>query len=205
MALPPKGDPRRPLHLAIRSARILGIVCVLAGAGLAMPVVLQRFGRCRGIFAPTWFVLAGCLFYLLPGTLFLVFAVFMKRRRTWAVVGALATASLIALLLVVAAVAILVAVVAEGEAWAIPVFSVIAVWAASELAVGQLIFQLAHSFAAIKHQPFGRDDARGFETLPAKFVQATIIGPAPFAPAPPQPATDPADGRDTTYDPAAPR
>ena len=31
MALPPRGDPRRPLHLAVRSMWVLGVMLVLLG------------------------------------------------------------------------------------------------------------------------------------------------------------------------------
>ena len=37
--LPPKGDPRRPLHLAVRSTRLLGVASVLCGL-----VVILAFG-----------------------------------------------------------------------------------------------------------------------------------------------------------------
>ena len=206
MALPPKGDPRRPLHLAIRSTRNFGVFFVLVGSFAATRIVLTRGGRSGAIFVPSPAVLVAWLLYLVPGTLFLVFSVFMRRRRPWAVVGALLLTSLSALFVSMAAVAILVGMIAEGEARPVRVAVVLAAWTAAEFTIGQLVYRLALSFKAIKHLPFGAaDNSRGFEPLPAARVRSGIIGPQSFAPAPPQPATDPADGEDTTYDPAAPR
>jgi len=132
--------------------------------------------------------------------------VFVRRRRPWAVVGALLITSLSALFVMAAGVAILVAMIAEGEARPVRVVVVLAAWTATEFTIGQLIYRLALSLKAIKHMPFGgAENSRGFEPLPAAQVRSGIIGPQSFAPAPPQPATDPADLNDTTYDPAAPR
>ena len=206
MALPPKGDPRRPLHLAIRSTRNFGVFFVLVGSFAATRIVLTRAGQKGVIFVPSPAVLLAWLLYLVPGTLFLLFSVFVRRRRPWAVVGALLITSLSALFVMAAGVAILVAMIAEGEARPVRVVVVLAAWTATEFTIGQLIYRLALSLKAIKHMPFGgAENSRGFEPLPAAQVRSGIIGPQSFAPAPPQPATDPADGEDTTYDPAAPR
>jgi hypothetical protein len=203
MALPPRGDPRRPLHLAIRSTRNFGIFFVLVGSFAATRLVTTRGGQTGALFVPSPAVLFAWLLYLVPGTLFLVFSVFMRRRRLWAVVGALVLTSLSALFVTLAAVAIVVAMNAEGEARPARVVVVLAAWTATEFTIAQLIYRLARSLKAIKHVPFGAaDDPRGFEPLPAARVRRPIIGPKAF---PPQPVTDPADGKDTTYDPAAPR
>jgi hypothetical protein len=111
MALPPRGDPRRPLHQAIRTTRFLGIGWVLVGACAVIPL-LAGMGLDPGIPAPARVVLFRWLYYLVPGTLFLVFSMFMRRRRFWAVLGALVLASLINLSFLALAVAVFVALVA---------------------------------------------------------------------------------------------
>ena len=40
MALPPKGDPQRPLALAVRSTRILGILFIGLGLCGTLPMML---------------------------------------------------------------------------------------------------------------------------------------------------------------------
>ena len=77
MALPPKGDPRRPLHLAIRSTRNFGVFFVLVGSFAATRIVLTRAGQKGVIFVPSPAVLLAWLLYLVPGTLFLLFSVFV--------------------------------------------------------------------------------------------------------------------------------
>jgi hypothetical protein len=164
---------------------------------------MMRLGGGRGVFAPGRIVFLGSVFYLVPGVLLLVFSVFMARRRLWAVVGALVVSSLAAVFLLVAGVGfgLTISLVPTRQSQVVPIFLFVGVWTVFLVSVAQLIYHLARSFEGIKHPPFG-EELRGFEVLPAA---PPIIGPAPFAPAPPQPTTDPADGRDTTYDPSAPR
>ena len=91
MALPPKGDPRRPMHLAIRSCQglgalfiilsgLFGAACFLGGRGPATRVILVMF------------LLVG-----VPGVLYVLTAVFMKRRQLWAVILGLVVSSVNAL------------------------------------------------------------------------------------------------------------
>jgi hypothetical protein len=205
MALPPKRDPRRPLHLAIRSTRILGGIGVLIGSCVLMPLMMRLPGG-RGVFAPARMMFLGSVFYMVPGVLLFFFSVFMARRRFWAVVGALVVSSVAALFVVFAGVGIAIALMASGVRSPTPGVVLLAVWAVFALAFGQLIYHLAKSFEGIKHPPFG-EELRGFEVLPAAPLMPgpAIIGPGAFVPAPSQPGSDPADGKDTTYDPAAPR
>ena len=70
MPLPPRGNPRRPLHLAVRSTRLLGIILVCFGAFSMFPMLLM-FRRGVGM-SPTWMQLSVAVFYLAPGILFLV-------------------------------------------------------------------------------------------------------------------------------------
>jgi hypothetical protein len=199
MALPPKGDPRRPLHQAVRTTRFLGIGWVLVGACAVIPL-LARMGLDPGIPAPARVVLFRWIFYLVPGTLFLVFSLFMRRRRFWAVLGALIVVSLINLSLVAMAVGILVALVAQRQARPLTVFAVLAVWAVSQLAGAQLLYRLARSFEAIKLAPFGQEESRGFEPLRVTPARKVKTGQGPFARAPHQRSSlgpypgDPPDG-----------
>jgi hypothetical protein len=41
MALPPKGDPRRPLVLGVRSTRLFGIIFLLFGLCSSLPMLLM--------------------------------------------------------------------------------------------------------------------------------------------------------------------
>jgi hypothetical protein len=149
-------------------------------------------------------VMLGAMFYLVPGTLLVVFSVFMGRRRSWAVVGALVVSALAELFLVVVGAGIATFLFSAGRATPTPAILMTAVWAVLAVAVGQLIYHLARSFEGIRHPPFG-EEVRGFELLPAAAVRPVVIGPGTFAPAPPQPGPDPADGKNTTHDPPAPR
>jgi hypothetical protein len=205
MALPPKGDPRRPLHLAIRSTRILGGIGTLIGSCVFIPVMMRLRGG-RGVFAPRDLMIFGALFYMVPGVLLIVFSVFMGRRRLWAVVGALVMSSLAGVFLLFVGAGLVMSLVATRQTSPVA-FILGGVWAIFALAVGQLIYHLAHSFEGIKHPPFGKE-FRGFEVLPAAPVVMPgpgVIGPEPFVPAPPQPPPDPADGRDATHDTPSPR
>ena len=86
--LPPKGDPQRPIELAIRSTRLLGVASV--AFGLVMIVVfgyLNRFLRFR-----SYFIGLGMVVWFTPGVLFLTAAHFLRRRSRVAVVSAMVTA-----------------------------------------------------------------------------------------------------------------
>ena len=151
MAIAPKGDPRRPLQLAVRSCYLLGLIFIaismIAGAAL--------FAGGRGMVQ--WFAMAlAVLVFATPGVLYIVTAVFLKRGKTWAVILGIIVASLHALCALLACVG---AILDAGRS---PVVAIITVlWV---VAMGQLIHHLAQCPAAIRadvvHQP------RGFEVLP---------------------------------------
>jgi cytochrome bd-type quinol oxidase subunit 1 len=150
MALPPRGDPQRPLFLAIRSMRLLGIL-LLAISFLFLFVVV------RGRSLLNVIVMIG-LFYFMPGVLYLVCAIFLKRRQPWAIVVGLTLASVQMLLIVVAAVTLF-AVTALGDSGSMIRMTVMVLLLG---AFGQLIFHLCKSFEAIRHS---RIEQRGFEPL----------------------------------------
>jgi hypothetical protein len=84
--LPPKGDSARPMHMAISSLFLLGLVSILYG--LMNVVVFGYFNRLArfGIY----FELMGSGIWVMPGAVFIISAIFMKRRRRWAIPLALA-------------------------------------------------------------------------------------------------------------------
>ena len=63
MPLPPKGDPQRPIELAIRSSRLLGIVSTLFG--LVMVVVFGYFNRYLRF--RSYFIGLGLIVWFVPG------------------------------------------------------------------------------------------------------------------------------------------
>jgi hypothetical protein len=162
MALPPKGDPRRPLHLAIRSTRLLAIIFLLFGSCVFIPFLIGR--TARGI-AP--FAVASALIYTGPGAAYLVFSIYMKRRKFWAVVCATVLASIQLLLTLIGGIFGIIAV------WHGPLpldateLIPMAILAFVILALSQLIYHLALSFEAIKHVP-PDEQQRGFEPLMAQ-------------------------------------
>jgi drug/metabolite transporter (DMT)-like permease len=99
MALPPKDDPRRPLHLAIRSTRLLGVVLLVFGTCAFGPYMMAisratRRGGPTGM-PPAWTVLMVALIYFVPGAGFLILSIFLGRRQKWAVVSALVLSCLL--------------------------------------------------------------------------------------------------------------
>jgi hypothetical protein len=159
MPLPPKGDPRRPLHLAIRSTRLLGGLFVVLGLFSLVPMLISfRGGFMRGM--AVYFVVGGMM-YFVPGMLYVLCSVDLRRRQVWAVIVGIVLAS-IQLLFVLFG---LLGVTVGLANCLIPLIGV---------ALAQLIYHLSRSFEAIKHPPFGQEAARGFEPLP---VAQTIPPP----------------------------
>ena len=173
MPRPPKGDPRRPLHLAIRSTRVLGALFVLLGlAVLAVPALYALRG---GGSAGGGVILMGVasLLYLVPGVLYVLCAIYLRRRQLWAVIVALVLASVQLLFLAIGLLGVVIGIAnSRGAAtsFALVYLGLIGLVAA---ALAQLIYHLARSFEAIKHPPFGAE-VRGFEPLP--------VAPLPLPP-----------------------
>ena len=175
MALPPKDDPRRPMHLAIRSMRLLGVLFI--GLGLCMFVPLMTTGL-RGGRLGGASIVAGiaAAFYVLPGAGYFLCAVFLGRRAAWAIVVGLVLASVHMLLVLVSLGTVVFAVVAGGGASGIGVIVSLLVSALVLAALGQLIYHLARSFEAIRYVPV--DEQRGFEMS----VISDVIPAEPFSP-----------------------
>src|SRR5437588_11007671 len=139
MPLYPIGDPRRPLLLAIRSTRLVGLVFTILGM-LVVGLMGVSVPRARsGGFLPALLALMGFI-YLIPGILYIVFSVFLARRQPWAVV---ATIILAALHAVLAALALVAAILTQNMIQ----IGITALWVA---AMAQLIFHLSKSFDSIR-------------------------------------------------------
>lgn len=173
MPLPPRGNPRRPLFLAMRSMRAVGVVCLAPGLfgfirylpwSLTM-IQARHFGEA---FAP----LLPAVPYLLPGIGYFVCAKYIAQRRVWAIVLSLVLTSLL-LLFAIAALAFLTVVLLDSTQPPPLAFVLISggILLLFVPAFVQLIYHLIRSFESIKYPP---EEAPGFEV--------TLIAPAPQPP-----------------------
>ena len=85
----PPPDPDRPLHLAIRSARLLGIVS--CAFGLVLTVAFGYFNRMQ-LYRPH-FIALGMIVWFIPGVLFFTSAAMMAQKRRRGAIGGIAVAS----------------------------------------------------------------------------------------------------------------
>jgi hypothetical protein len=175
--LPPKGDPRRPLHLAVRSARVLGVMFLLLGLIGVVPV-LFRFGP-MGASAPVMLILVASLMYFGPATCYLVFASFLAAYRPWAVTATLVVALLNTLLMLLVTCGVVIAsLAAPSFEWAMA--AIVGVFVLFLIALGQMLYHLIRSYPAVKLPPFGREGAQGFAPVfPAVPVPAGNVSARP--------------------------
>src|SRR5690242_2500193 len=82
----PSPDPQRPLHLAIRSTLLLGIVS--AGFGLMMTVVFGYFNRMQ-LYRPH-FIALGLIVWFIPGVLLITYSQMMRKGDRRGAIGAIA-------------------------------------------------------------------------------------------------------------------
>jgi hypothetical protein len=165
MAIPPRGDPRRPLHLAVRSTRVLAIIFLLFGTCASIPMLIQGALPMRG---RMFLNLGVFIVYVGPGVVYFVTAIYMKRRQFWAVILALVMASI---QLLFALLGISVLLIAEMRRPASSVAMIPAgVMIFVILALAQLIYHLALSFNAIRYTPV--EEQHGFEPLMAQAVES---------------------------------
>jgi hypothetical protein len=162
MALPPRGDPQRPMFLAIRSMRLLGILLIAFSLLIMVPMMLIRRGRSMPIVE-----IAIGLVYLVPGVLYFLCAIFLKRRQFWAIVLGLVLASIQLLLLLAGGVAFVNAL-GGGNTLVSLTLLVILLFIA---AFAQLIYHLSKSFEAIKYAPI--EQQRGFEPMRVQPISPT--------------------------------
>ena len=170
MPLPPMGDPQRPLHLAVRSARVLGVIFTLVGVLVCFLIVSLMN---RGGMGTLMIAAVVVLTYLLPGVAYLFVAVYLKRRAKWAVTTGLVVSSLHGLLALFAVLTGLAGLVSSGDADRPSSFVSLALSLAWVAAIAQLIYHLSLSYEAIRVGEMGE---RGFEPV----VQPV----APYGPPP---------------------
>ncbi len=161
MALAPKGDPRRPLQLAIRSTRLLGIMFSFIGLLVfAIPVLAPGARSLATVVA-----IAVGVIYLIPGILYFVFHVFLARREKWAVIATMVVAGVHGLIGLVA----LAGAAMQGN---VILAFICLLWVA---ALAQLIVHLSKSFESIRvAQEYA---PRGFEPLMPTPVQMPPSSP----------------------------
>ncbi len=167
MPVPPRRDPRRPLHLAARSCRVLGGLALLGGTCALTSLFAGGRGTPRLIGAVASLATCGGV-----GVAYFVFAHYMKRRQTWAVIAALSLTG-VAFLYTAGSAAAMVVMVLSGAFASIPggrgfariMWGVTAFYGLIAVALGQLVYWLARSFPALKMPP-AVDEDRGFDVLP---------------------------------------
>jgi len=184
MALPPKTDPQRPLALAVRSTRVLGIVFIGIGALGMLPTFTMGMrgagGATLSIATMALIVVTATLTYFGPGALYLVCSNFIARRRKWAIVTAMVLAG-IQILLICAGLVTLTTVYfspapqARSSAVLIPLALTLLIL----LALAQLEYHLWRCFEAIRLSPV--DMQRGFDTLQPASVIPLASAPPPRA------------------------
>ena len=164
MAIPPRGDPRRPLHLAVRSTRVLAIIFLLFGTCASIPMLIHGAVPMGG---RMFLNLSVFIVYVGPGAVYLVTAIYLKCRRFWALILALVMASIQLLFALLGISVLLIAEMRQpaGSVAAIPAAILIFII----LALAQLIYHLSLSFNAIRYTPV--EEQHGFEPLMAQPVE----------------------------------
>ena len=145
---PPSADPLRPLHLAIRSTRLLGFCSAVFGFVFLM--AFGYFNRYR-IYAH-WGVGLGLVVWFVPGVLLMVCAMQLRQRRRGAAVVAMLITSVHALF----ALAALVGSCTLSPVSPIPIL-MSALWLAASV---QLVIHLRISLSLLEHDA---DRRKGFE------------------------------------------
>ncbi len=171
MALPPKGDPRRPMHLAIRSMRLLGVILILLSLLGMLPLFFIPAARPGVSKILMIFFFGALLIYLIPGVLFLIFSIFLKRRQAWAIIGGIVLSSILLLIAVIALAGVLVNFATVGHTPAALIGLVMSVLFVA--AFTQLIIHLSQSFKALKYFPV--DEQRGFEVAPVAPIVPSVV------------------------------
>ena len=156
MTVPPIGDPRRPLYLAIRSTRLLGVLFVLLGLVTPLPSMKRN----PNVLELPWPVLASSLIHLVPGLLYLVCAVLLVRRRRSALISALGLVAVHCVMVAGSLAAYSGLLVSQTQESGF-LIGALFVMLLAMAALGELFFHLVKSFKAI-HLP-GPDESGGDE------------------------------------------
>jgi hypothetical protein len=145
MTLPPPGDPRRPLYLAIRSTRLLGVMFLLLGLVTFTPT-LKTNVRLLDIPRP---VFLSAMTHFVPGMLYCVSAVLLGRRRRSAVISALGLVTVHCVMITGSLAAYSGLLVSETQDPKFLMFALV-VSLLAMAGLGQLIFQLVKSLAVVQ-------------------------------------------------------
>ena len=184
MALPPKGDPQRPLALAVRSTRVLGIVFIGIGVLGMLPTFTMGMrgagGATLSIATMALIVVTATLTYFGPGALYLVCSNFIARRRKWAIVTAMVLAAIQILLICIGLITLTrFYLSAAPQTRSSAVFIPLAFTLFILLALAQLEYHLCRCFEAIRLSPV--DMQRGFDPLQPAPVIPLVSAPPPHA------------------------
>ena len=157
MTLPPIGDPRRPLYLAIRSTRLLGVLFVLIGVVTPLPTLKKN----PNVLDLPWPVLASSLIHLVPGLLYLISAVLLTRRRRSALISAMGLVTVHCVMVAGSLAAYSGLLVSQTQESGFLIGALLVMMLAMA-ALGQLFFHLIKSFKAIdlpEPDEFTEDDS----------------------------------------------
>ena len=164
--LPPKGDPRRPVLLAVRSMRLLCVLLFLAAGVMAWQTFRQGL---RHVTVPALLWNVGV--YAVPAVAYLVCIFGVLERRAGAVVFGLVVAGVHLLgacaLFAILAVSVTTGVVRLAEPAAVVGFVIAGLWV---VAIAQLVWHLALSLKGIRYDMAGHadGDAAGFDVGPPR-------------------------------------
>jgi hypothetical protein len=147
-------DPQRPLYLAVRLMRLLGGLLLLLAVGAGVPLLLRP-----GRMPVNWWMLAALTGSVLPGVGLIVLSILLPQRRKWIIAASIGVAAFASLFPLLVVLQILLALSRRDVPLAILFPMAIALLTVA--ALGQLIYQLARSFAAARQAP----QQRGFEPI----------------------------------------
>lgn len=145
MPLPPKGDPVRPVYLAVRSLRLLGTLFILIG--LLTPLLAVKQGHSlRGLPAG---IIVAALSHAIPGVLYLLCAMLLLRGRRAGVFAAMGLA-MAHFILVAGNLAAYVQLLMQGGASVRFLFIALTVGFLTVAALAQLMFHLVKSLRVLR-------------------------------------------------------
>lgn len=145
MALPPKGDPVRPVYLAARSLRLLGALFILIGLLTPLFAVKQGYSLTD---LPQATIIAA-LSHSIPGVLYLLCAVLLLRGRRAGVFAAMGLA-MAHFILVAGNLAAYVQLLVQGGASVKFLFIALTVGFLTVAALAQLMYHLVKSLRVLR-------------------------------------------------------
>jgi len=169
MAIPPKGDIRRPLHLAVRSTFLLGIVLLAASLLSTASMFLTQMRGATRFAVMTWGQIIEILFFFGPGIAYLLCAMYLRQRKMWALIVAIVLVTL-QLLWILLMLRLLLTRSRAGSLFDLLDWIPLILLSLIVAALIQVLVLLSKSIATIEQPPI--DIHRGFEPLATQ--RATI-------------------------------